>query len=371
MENILQRDILDQMDGGDAKAGRWTSEEHTLFLQGLQLYNKQWKQIAELVKTRTVVQIRTHAQKYFQKLDKLKDGKTPKPQLMLLDSKDEYRKVSCRSSSITSETTADSLETDADTDIEEFRWAAVHGSAETPRKRPRPSGGAKQGRLAKRPNLGNNSLSISMDFHFDHFVLPQDEGHALEQSIVTLLEKIDWSGPYSRCSSPFMDSAGSVCSSHDTLQDSFPFLDFGCNTELSTPRTTVIASFPAPTMDLAFEKERLAFSNVMSEMKQVFGSYKIGSYDRLPSIKTLLSMKSSSISVACSKSLTPSHSTFCHYQLSDSPNLFNDHDFHPIGAVDDSLAFDHSNGDDTMDINDSEVFSLTPRKRGRPRKNSI
>lgn len=55
--------------------GRWTTEEHTLFLQGLQQYNKQWKQIAELVKTRTVVQIRTHAQKYFQKIDKMKEGK--------------------------------------------------------------------------------------------------------------------------------------------------------------------------------------------------------------------------------------------------------------------------------------------------------
>ena len=59
--------------------GRWTSEEHSLFLQGLQLYNKQWKQIAELVKTRTVVQIRTHAQKYFQKMDKMKEGKMGKP----------------------------------------------------------------------------------------------------------------------------------------------------------------------------------------------------------------------------------------------------------------------------------------------------
>mmetsp|Transcript_27408 Transcript_27408/g.29912 ORF Transcript_27408/g.29912 Transcript_27408/m.29912 type:complete len:515 (+) Transcript_27408:184-1728(+) len=53
-------------------AGRWTNEEHILFLQGLQLYNKQWKLIADLVKTRTVVQIRTHAQKYFLKMQKSK-----------------------------------------------------------------------------------------------------------------------------------------------------------------------------------------------------------------------------------------------------------------------------------------------------------
>jgi len=51
--------------------GRWTHDEHQLFLEGLKLYKKQWKQIADLIKTRTVVQIRTHAQKYFQKLMKM------------------------------------------------------------------------------------------------------------------------------------------------------------------------------------------------------------------------------------------------------------------------------------------------------------
>jgi SHAQKYF class myb-like DNA-binding protein len=51
-------------------AGRWTTEEHNLFLEGLRLHQKQWKSIADLVKTRTVVQIRTHAQKYFQKMEK-------------------------------------------------------------------------------------------------------------------------------------------------------------------------------------------------------------------------------------------------------------------------------------------------------------
>jgi len=52
-------------------AGRWTQEEHELFLKGLQIYNKQWKLIADMIKTRTVVQIRTHAQKYFQRLHKM------------------------------------------------------------------------------------------------------------------------------------------------------------------------------------------------------------------------------------------------------------------------------------------------------------
>jgi SHAQKYF class myb-like DNA-binding protein len=49
-------------------AGRWTIAEHEMFVKGLEAHSKQWKLIAELIKTRTVVQVRTHAQKYFQKL---------------------------------------------------------------------------------------------------------------------------------------------------------------------------------------------------------------------------------------------------------------------------------------------------------------
>jgi SHAQKYF class myb-like DNA-binding protein len=41
-----------------------------LFIKGLEMYGKGWKKIAGLIKTRTVVQIRTHAQKYFLKLTK-------------------------------------------------------------------------------------------------------------------------------------------------------------------------------------------------------------------------------------------------------------------------------------------------------------
>lgn len=52
--------------------GRWTKEEHAKFLEGIKLYGKEWKKIASMIETRTVVQIRTHAQKYFQKLAKKK-----------------------------------------------------------------------------------------------------------------------------------------------------------------------------------------------------------------------------------------------------------------------------------------------------------
>ena len=50
--------------------GRWTRQEHQRFLEGLQKFGKEWKKVAAYVKSRTVVQTRTHAQKYFQKVTK-------------------------------------------------------------------------------------------------------------------------------------------------------------------------------------------------------------------------------------------------------------------------------------------------------------
>lgn len=56
--------------------GRWTGEEHNRFLQGLQQHGKVWKSIATVVKTRSIVQVRTHAQKYFMKMNR-SDSPTP------------------------------------------------------------------------------------------------------------------------------------------------------------------------------------------------------------------------------------------------------------------------------------------------------
>ena len=57
--------------------GRWTKEQHEKFLLGiiiadlgLQMFGKNWKKIEGLIGTRTGSQIRSHAQKFFIKVQK-------------------------------------------------------------------------------------------------------------------------------------------------------------------------------------------------------------------------------------------------------------------------------------------------------------
>lgn len=52
----------------------WSDKEHQRFLQALQLYNRDWKRVEQFIGTKTVHQIRSHAQKYFEKVSKYKTG---------------------------------------------------------------------------------------------------------------------------------------------------------------------------------------------------------------------------------------------------------------------------------------------------------
>ncbi|KAG2389033.1 hypothetical protein C9374_014433 [Naegleria lovaniensis] len=54
----------------------WTKEEHILFLKGLELHGKgNWKEISNIVVTRTPTQIQSHAQKYFLRQKQQKKNK--------------------------------------------------------------------------------------------------------------------------------------------------------------------------------------------------------------------------------------------------------------------------------------------------------
>ncbi|KAL0888753.1 hypothetical protein Bca101_012736 [Brassica carinata] len=48
----------------------WTEGEHDKFLEALQLFDRDWKKIEDFIGSKTVIQIRSHAQKYFLKVQK-------------------------------------------------------------------------------------------------------------------------------------------------------------------------------------------------------------------------------------------------------------------------------------------------------------
>ena len=56
---------------GMESTGRWTKQEHNQFLLGIEKYGKEWKKVAAFVGTRTVMQTRTHAQKFYEKLNQV------------------------------------------------------------------------------------------------------------------------------------------------------------------------------------------------------------------------------------------------------------------------------------------------------------
>lgn len=66
--DVSLKNVYVSPDGGITNYGRWTEREHSAFVEGLRKYGRDWKKIGALIKTRTGVQIRTHAQKYFMKL---------------------------------------------------------------------------------------------------------------------------------------------------------------------------------------------------------------------------------------------------------------------------------------------------------------
>jgi SHAQKYF class myb-like DNA-binding protein len=54
--------------------GSWKSEEHKKFLEGMEIYGRDWKKVSTHVKTRNTAQCRSHAQKYFIKLERLREA---------------------------------------------------------------------------------------------------------------------------------------------------------------------------------------------------------------------------------------------------------------------------------------------------------
>lgn len=73
------------VDKEEQREGRWTRDEHDLFIVAFEKHGKDWRSISKMIKTRTNIQCRTHAQKYFgAELANYVHAPKPKPSSKLL-----------------------------------------------------------------------------------------------------------------------------------------------------------------------------------------------------------------------------------------------------------------------------------------------
>ena len=55
----------------ELRTGRWTEDEHSKFIKGILEYGNDWKMVQKIIKTRSSTQARSHAQKFFLKINKI------------------------------------------------------------------------------------------------------------------------------------------------------------------------------------------------------------------------------------------------------------------------------------------------------------
>lgn len=69
----LENDSKESPKKRKYRTGRWTAEEHNAFLKGLKEFGNNWAIISKrFVKTRTRIQVASHSQSHFKKLEKKK-----------------------------------------------------------------------------------------------------------------------------------------------------------------------------------------------------------------------------------------------------------------------------------------------------------
>ena len=78
-------------DNSTVSTGRWAEDEHKIFVEALNKYGKNWEKITKEVKSRTLTQVRSHAQKYFLKAEGRRGNSgIPKPRPVYVAPYDPY-----------------------------------------------------------------------------------------------------------------------------------------------------------------------------------------------------------------------------------------------------------------------------------------
>lgn len=85
----------------------WSDEDHQKFIEALKLFDRDWKQLEKHIGTKTIPQIRSHAQKYFLKVQKSGSGAhVPPPRIP----KRKQQKISAENATSTKSTNPDATQ---------------------------------------------------------------------------------------------------------------------------------------------------------------------------------------------------------------------------------------------------------------------
>lgn len=77
--------MSESFDRPNIKQGRWTKEEQDLFVFAFDWHGKDWKKLSEIITTRNIIQIRSHAQKYCKKFKQEHNSETQTPKVYCLE----------------------------------------------------------------------------------------------------------------------------------------------------------------------------------------------------------------------------------------------------------------------------------------------
>lgn len=85
----VEREIKTKARDNEIRMGRWSEKEHKLFLEAMERYGNSWNQVQAYVKTRTTLQIRSHAQKFYagltqKAIKKYKEGPNKKQAIFVV-----------------------------------------------------------------------------------------------------------------------------------------------------------------------------------------------------------------------------------------------------------------------------------------------